>query len=62
MESWDSSNAEHRLTDHAEPTKDVISHDSQNYATFPNHSDSTATHLPRSKSSHVFGMVESLLI
>ena len=49
MESWDSSNADHRLSDHGEPTKDIVSHDHHTYATFPNHSDPSIIHLPRSK-------------
>ena len=40
MESWDSSNAEHRFSDNSEITKDIIVSD---------HQDSSTLHLPRSK-------------
>ena len=51
MESWDSSNTDHRLSDHSETAKEIVVTDHQQYPPYHNHSDSSATlQLPRSKS------------
>jgi hypothetical protein len=40
MESWDSSNTDHRLSDNSEITKEILIND---------HQDASVLHLPRSK-------------
>lgn len=51
MESWDSSNTDHRLSDHGDTSKDILITDHSSYSTFPNHSDASVLQLPRSKSA-----------
>ena len=50
MESWDSSNADHRFSDNSEITKDIIVNDHQQQHS--NYQDSSSLHLPRS--NHLF--------
>jgi hypothetical protein len=46
MESWDSSNADHRFSDNSEITKEIIVNDHQQHS---NYQDSLSLHVPRSK-------------
>ncbi len=48
MESWDSSNADHRFSDNSEITKEIIVNDHQQHS---NYQDSSTLHIPRSKFS-----------
>jgi hypothetical protein len=51
MESWDSSNADHRFSDNSELTKEIIVNDHQQHS---NYQDSSTLQLPRSKSNLKF--------
>ena len=46
MESWDSSNADHRFSDNSELTKEIIVNDHQQHS---NYQDSSPHHISRSK-------------
>ena len=50
MESWDSSNADHRFSDNSEVTKDIVVNDHQH----SNYQDGSTLHVPRSKSRILF--------
>jgi hypothetical protein len=45
MESWDSSNADHRFSDNSEITKEIIVNDHQQHS---NYQDTSLLHIPRS--------------
>jgi hypothetical protein len=55
MESWDSSNTDHRYSDNSEITKEIIVNDHQQHS---NYQDTSTIHTTRSK----FGFLSNLII
>lgn len=53
MESWDSSNTEHRLSDHGETSKETLFNDQQSYPIYHNQSEMNVTHAARSKTTEM---------